>query len=109
MRLLDFGIFQSRAEVSDGYGNTNADWAKQFESRVSVRYLRGSEAVMAARLEGRQPVIVTVRNSDQVQEVTPGWRVLVNGVAYNIREPLRPTDQRRRNLEFLAESGVASG
>jgi SPP1 family predicted phage head-tail adaptor len=109
MRKLDFAAFEERIEQPDGFGNSVADWVPRFDERVSIRYLRGSESVIAARLEGRQPVIITVRSHEATRAVSPGWRVKVNGVTYNIREPLRPTDQRKRDLEFLAESGVADG
>lgn len=107
--MLDFAVFEERVEREDGYGNSVAEWVERFQDRVSVRYLRGSEAVMAARLEGRQPIVVTVRSHERTRSVTPGWRVSINGIWYNIREPLRPTDERKRELEFLAESGVADG
>ena len=108
MRLMEFATFQERQESDDGFGNKVGNWVDRFEDRAGVRYLRGSEAVMAARLEGRQPVVVTIRDSARARSVTPEWRVIIRGIAYNIREPLRPTDQRRRLLECLAESGVAS-
>lgn len=109
MRLLERASFQQRVEAPDGYGNMVGEWAEAFEDRVAVRYLRGSEAVLAARLAGRQPIIITIRDSEAARRIAPEWRAIIRGVEYNIREPLRPTDQRRRLLECLAESGVADG
>lgn len=109
MRLLERASFQQRVEAPDGFGNMVGAWTDRFDDRVGVLYLRGSEAVLAARLEGRQPIVVTVRVSERTNLVTPDWRVIINGTPYNVREPLRPTDQRRRTYEFLAESGVADG
>ena len=109
MRLMEFARFQYRSETSDGYGNMVGEWAEAFEDRVDVRYLRGSEAVLAARLAGRQTIIITIRDSEAARRIAPEWRAIIRGVEYNIREPLRPTDQRRRLLECLAESGVADG
>lgn len=109
MRLMEFAKFEERTSVDDGFGNKVGAWADRFDDRVGVLYLRGSEAVLAARLEGRQPIVVTVRDSEAIRAVTPEWRVIINGTPYNVREPLRPTDQRRRTYEFLAESGVADG
>lgn len=109
MPHLEQAKFQMRANVDDGFGNKVGVWTDRFDERVSIRYLRGSEAVMAARLEGWQPIVVTVRANDMTDRVTTDWRVIVKGTPYNVREPLRPTDQRRREYEFLAESGVADG
>jgi head-tail adaptor len=35
----------------------------------------GSEALQAARLEGRQPVTIVVRYDSQTKTVTPDWRL----------------------------------
>lgn len=108
--------FQSRTEIDDGYGNKVGAWPGElgvpdghnFIRWCNVRYLRGSEAVMASRLQGRQPVIVSVRRDPETDTITPDQRCLIDGRAYNIREFPRPSDN-RMYLEFLAESGVANG
>lgn len=97
-----------RVEQSDGFGNMVGEWTPAFSRWCNVRYLRGTEAVMAARLEGRQPVIVTVRKDSETDTIDPGMRATIDGRVYNIRELPRPSDD-RLFLEFLAESGVADG
>ncbi|MFC6197820.1 phage head closure protein [Ponticaulis profundi] len=101
--------FQSRTEVSDGAGNYVSAWGPtQFTRWCGIHYLRGSESVMASRLTGKRPVILTVRSDEQTASITPDMRCLIDGEAFNIREKPRPTEDRVW-LEFLAESGVADG
>lgn len=106
--LRDRATFERRLDELDGFGNTVSRWGQGFTRWCHVRYLRGSEAIIAARLEGRQPVIITVRKDPQTDLVVPGMRCAVNGRFYNIREYPRPSDN-RMTYEFLAESGVADG
>lgn len=100
--------FERRTEANDGYGNTQDVWAASFTRWCGITYLKGGETVMGARLEGRQPVILTVRADSETRIITPDMRAIINGQAYNIRESPRPTKD-RAYLEMAAESGVASG
>jgi len=100
---------QVRTLVDDGYGN---EIAGPFETQATVRakfhYLRGGEEVMAGRLAGKQPAIVTVRSSAATRALTTDWRILTaDGAAWNIRSITDP-DGRRAWLEILAEKGVAT-
>ncbi len=100
--------FEKRGSVSDGAGNTKADFSAQFIVCGKVKYLRGGESVMAARLTSRQAIIVTIRASILAQGILPDWRIKIGDEYFNIRE--RPTlSDNRLYLEFLAESGVAVG
>ena len=102
------GGFQSATAGDDGYGNlVTSGWHDEFTRPAAARFLKGGEAVMASRLEGKQPVIVTVRADSDTARITPEWRCLIDGRAYNIREFPRRSDN-RLYLEFLAESGVAT-
>lgn len=88
---------------SDPDGQLIHDYVMQFTVAAHVQYLRGGEAVMAARLQSKQPAIITVRRSAQAREITSEWRVKVDGRIFEIREDPRP-DQARRTLEMLAEA-----
>lgn len=101
-------LFQARVEQSDGFGNTVSSWQDAFTRWCHVRYLKGGETVMAARLEGRQPVVLTVRRDPQSEGITHDMRAVIDGRSYNLREDPRPTDDRLW-LEMAAESGVADG
>lgn len=104
--------FDRPVKGGNGYGGTRVGWSPDDEAikvRAHFRFLRGGEQVQAARLEGRQPVVVTVRNSEETRAIRGDWRMrdLTTGEIYNIRSgPLR-TDN-RLYLEFTMESGVAA-
>lgn len=104
--------FDQPLKVSDGHGGKIDGWAPPegaIVERAHFRFLRGSEAVQAARLEGRQPVVVTVRDNPASRQVTNSWRMrdLQTGTAYAIKSGPVPTDD-RGYLEFTVESGVAT-
>ncbi|AXQ93202.1 head-tail adaptor protein [Cereibacter azotoformans] len=106
-RLLDEVAFDAPIEIADGSGGTTADWGERLICRGSIRYLRGGETIQAARLAGRQPVVVSIRDSVEARAVGTDWRMrdVGRGVVYNIRS-IVPSDDRRW-LEITAESGVA--
>lgn len=101
--------FDRRSPNPDGYGNTVADWAEQFNVAAGYMHLKGGESVMAARLEGQHMQVIFVRLSSQTLAVTTDWRIRDTraGTLYNIRD-ITPTEDRQW-LEFLVQSGVASG
>lgn len=90
----------------DGQGGVIDGWCEMFCRWANYRYLRGGETVQAARLEGRQPVVITVRKDGETKQVTTDWRVrdARDGTVFNIRA-IMPGD--RGYLEITAESGVA--
>lgn len=96
-----------RESISDDFGGTRDQWVTQFVEWASVRYLRGTEAVMQARLASRNPVIVTVRNSARARQIDSTWRVTLrsrSGVVLvaEIKEDPRPGEG-DGFLEMLAE------
>lgn len=99
--------FDEPVQIPDGSGGTNASWAERYACRAKIRYLRGGETVQAARLAGRQPVVVSIRRCAAAEAITPAWRMrdARSGTIYNIRTVV-PSDDRRW-LEVTAESGVA--
>lgn len=102
--------FDAREMVDDGYGNTVAgDWQEQFQRNAELRNLRGSETVIAARLESRNPVEVMVRRDSKTRAITTDMqaRDVRRGVPYNIRDVREDPD--RATLTLLLESGVATG
>lgn len=100
--------FDKRSTSSNGAGGTTTAFSEQFVVWAGYTHLRGGETVMAARLDGRHPVVVRVRASTQARLVTTDWqaRDKRTGVAYNIRDVTPTTD--RAFIDFLCESGVAT-
>ena len=106
--------FQSRSSVDDGWGNPipgAGPFATVFTVSGSLRPLRGSEAVMADRLAGRQPYVLTVRYSSQVAGVTPAWQIVDANNSNRVLavvSPLADPDGKNQWLEGIVTEGVAS-
>ncbi len=73
---------------------------------ANFRFLRGGETVQSARLEGRQPVVVTIRASSATKAITPEWRMrdIRTGTIYAIRTC--PPPGLEGFIELTCESGV---
>ena len=67
--------FSERDTVNDDYGNPSTGWTDRFTVSGNITAKVGGEAVDAARLAGRQPVVVTVRRSPDTRLVTTDWKV----------------------------------
>lgn len=96
------------AATGPDYGNTEGDFAEQFQTRAGFTFLRGSEAVIAARLQGRQPVVVRVRATPQTRLIEPDWQMrdVRTGDLYAVRSVAPTAD--RKWLDVLVERGVAA-
>lgn len=99
--------FQARAETDDGYGNPVAgSWSDQFTARARIMPKMGSEAVVAARMQGMQPYVITIRSNAGTRQVTPAWRAVNDrtGAIYDIKAVTNP-DERNTFLELLVMEG----
>lgn len=96
-----------QADVSTAYGIAAGAWAHQFTRSARVRPLRGSEPVLRQRLQGVQPVVITIRASDDARLITEAWqaRNMRTGAEYQIRA-ITP-GEKRDHIDILAESGVS--
>ena len=102
--------FQSPVQERDEDGQIVQGWQDEFTGWTNVRYLRGGESVMQARMQSRSPAILTIRNSASARAVTSEWRAVVRdrtGIerVYEMREDPRPSEG-SGFLEMLAESGA---
>lgn len=71
-----------------------------------VQPLKGSETVIAARLTGKQPVVVTVPWSPTIANMKPDWTMTDgDGKIYDIKS-VANMDERKQFLEVLAEVEV---
>ncbi|RUX81401.1 head-tail adaptor protein [Mesorhizobium sp. M7A.F.Ca.CA.004.11.2.1] len=110
--------FDSRGPYSGpDDGNTEGPFEERFIVSARRQYLRGTETVMAARLEGRQPVLLTVRANSLSKQITTDWQARDvrsgawvgtkwTGITYAIKA-INPTEDRAW-IDILVESGVAS-
>lgn len=99
--------FDAPTQVPNGQGGRINGWSELCTVNAHVRFLRGSEPVIAARLAGKQPVVATVRKSSLTAQITTAFRMrdVRTGVEYNIRGIVPTAD--RAAFEITAESGVA--
>lgn len=101
--------FDARAVTDDGYGNpVSGDFTEQFTVWGRVRPLKGGETVLASRLAGTQPVIITVRDTSDTREITSAWRARVGSVTYALTSPPANMDERRQYFDILATVGIAA-
>lgn len=104
--------FSQRAVISDGYGNEEGEFQDQFTVHARIQPRLGGETVIAARLQGVQPVTIRVRQSTDTRQIDATWRVenAVTHVKYNIRtvvDPEEHTSDHGKWIDILAEAGVS--
>ena len=107
-KLTERVSLSKRGEVEDGYGNTVGGWVVQFETAAGFVHLRGGEAVMAARLENRHPVVIRIRTSTAARAVEAEWMLTDkrSGVEYAIKDVTPTVD--RKWVDLLCERGVVA-
>lgn len=100
--------FASRSTVDDGYGNTEGGFEERFEVWAAFRPRGGSEAVVAARLEGRNILGVYLRSSTQTRQISSDWRMTDTrtGEVYAVTIVDAVTDRHWVYLE--AQTGIAA-
>jgi len=120
-QLFEHVAFDMREQVDDGHGNYEQTFVEQFNCRAGFTYLRGGEAVIAGRLEGKQPIVVRVRVSSQSKRIATDWQMrdMRNGAwandggnqywtgpVYAVRSVIPTTD--RQWIDVTVEGGVAA-
>lgn len=99
-----FDIGQS---TPDGYGGSDRTWVEKYACRAEFVYQRGSEAVDAARLDGRAIFKIKTRSCAAARAITTEYRMrdVRRAVEYQVREVDAITDPRW--IYVVVESGVA--
>lgn len=80
----------------DGYVARSTVWC-------NVLPRRGGESIQQARMEARNPAIITVRASRLTRRITNEWRVMIGGKTFDVKEDPQET-QDRMFLQFYAET-----
>lgn len=98
--------------VTDEYGNVTQGWLDQFTIAANITARLGGETVEAARLAGRQPVIIRVRQSSDTRRIRTDWKATEtnSGAVFNIRTAIDPNlgdNEHGKWIDMLAETGVA--
>lgn len=77
-------------------GERTGVWAR-------IQPLKGSETIIAARLTGIQPVVVTIAWEPELSTMTSSWTLKDEaGVPYDIKS-VANMDEKRQFIEILAE------
>lgn len=66
--------FQQRAAGTNGV--RDGDWQTVVTRDARIQPLKGGETVQAARMAGRQPVIITVRRDSLTKTIDNAWRAI---------------------------------
>lgn len=108
-QLRERVAFDQRETEADSLGSVESEFVQRFVCAAGIRAKFGGEAVTAARLASRQPVVITVRQSELTRAVEADWRVrdVRDGTIYNIRSIADP-DGDGAWLEMLCQSGAAA-
>ena len=72
--MLDRYAFQREGEPVGAADQ--GEFADVFSCAAQTVYLRGGEGVQAARLQGEQPVVITIRTCTQARQVDNTWRIV---------------------------------
>lgn len=101
--------FQQRSAQSDDYGNAEGAFADAFTVAARIAPARGAETIQAARLAGREPVVITIRYSSQTAQIRTEWRAYDVRAQkyYNIRSIVNP-DEHKQYLDLECDAGVAT-
>lgn len=100
--------FQQRA--LDANGERLGAWTDAFTVWAELIWLRGTEAVMQSRLQGRQPVVIVVRESSATRPIDNSWRGVDARQATHVFDIKSVAPSKEPGfLEILAEMVVGHG
>jgi hypothetical protein len=95
----------------DANGDRLGAWDTDNGITVSAEtvWLRGSESVIGMRLEGQQPVALTIRDSTQARTITTAFRAVNtrSGQVFNITSA--SPSNRLGFIDVLCVAGTAAG
>lgn len=107
--LIERVTFQKRTEMDDGAGNTIGDWNAGFDRPAGYLMKPGSEAVLASRLAGEQPITIFTYWDSETSQIKGGggWRVLdkTDGTVFAIHAAA-DMDRKRQWMTMVCEAGV---
>lgn len=102
--------FEKRGTDANG-DELAGEFEEAFTCRAQVDYLRGTENAVAARMEGRQPANITVRDAPATREITGAWRaIVVEGFQVRAGDEFNITASApARERGFITAIGMAGG
>lgn len=100
-QLTKRALLLEPVESVDADGQIVQSWAERGTVWCNWTPRRGGEGVLQARIESRNPAIITVRAYGLTRRITSEWRVRIDGREYEVQEDPTETPD-RAFLEFLA-------
>lgn len=100
--------FQRFTETADGAGGVTVAWSDFATVWAQYSPERAREKIQQGRIADNQAGALRVRSSTTTRQVDPTFRVMLDGVLYNIRSVVNP-DQHNDMLEFAIETDGVSG
>lgn len=108
--------FDRRAQVSDGAGAEEGEFAEEFVCAAGITPKFSGESVQSDRLQGKTTITLTVRRTKATLAITADWRARDVRSAPNAKDQLvyailsGPIDagDDRKYLEFLCQYGKAA-
>jgi SPP1 family predicted phage head-tail adaptor len=95
--------FQSLVSTPDGGGGFTTDWVDYVTVWAQLSPERAREKIQQGRIADNQAGVLRVRSSTATRLIDGTYRVLVDGVTFNIRAHINP-DQRNDMIEFAVET-----
>jgi SPP1 family predicted phage head-tail adaptor len=99
--------FQSLVPTPDGAGGATQAWLDYVTVWAQLLPERAREKIQQGRLADNQAGVLRVRSSTATRLVDDTYRVIVDGITYDVRAHINP-DQANDMLEFAVEmTGVS--
>lgn len=95
--------FESQVSVSDGAGGSTVSWQEHVTVWAQLSPERAREKIQQGRIADAQAGVLRVRSSSATRLIDGKYRVVVDGVTYNIKSHSNP-DTRNDMLEFIVET-----
>lgn len=103
-------MLQARANIVDPFDPDHiivggGDWETLAQCWARIKHLTGSETVIAARLTGTQPAIITIPINPETATIMSDWRIVhsATGKVYDVKS-FADMEGRGEQWEILAES-----
>lgn len=87
-------------------GQVSLSWLTIATVRAAINPLSGREFFAAQQAKSNVSHRVTIRNSTDVNDLTPKDRVLFGSRALNIVSVIRPEEQTGRHMDLMCEEAV---
>lgn len=101
--------FRSLVSVPDGAGGSTQSWADYVTVWAQLSPERAREKIQQGRIADNQAGVLRVRSSTATRLIDGTYRVVLDGVTYNVRGAANP-DQRNDMLELIVETdGTQAG